>query len=126
MPDQEGKGVWNGVSEGDGEEQVEVFQHLLEHLFAPFLIGLHGVEGEVERPGDFLVAFALEGKLVDAAQGRVQLADGLHIGVVQREVEHVDVLLHTLLADGFRDDDDMAEKSHDLRASRVGKNCLRL
>ena len=77
MPDQEGKGVWNGVSEGDGEEQVEVFQHLLEHLFAPFLIGLHGVEGKVERPGDFFVAFALEGKLVDAAQGRVQLADGL-------------------------------------------------
>ena len=72
-----GEGGGNGVSEGDGEEQVEVFQHLLEHLFAPFLIGLHGVEGEVERPGDFLVAFALEGKLVDAAQGRVQLADGL-------------------------------------------------
>ena len=39
---------------------------------------------------------------------QVQLADALHILIGQREVEHIEVLLHTLLADGLRDDNHAA------------------
>ena len=44
----------------------------------------------------------------EQAVSQVQLADALHILVTQREVEHIEVLLHTLLADGLRDDNHAA------------------
>lgn len=44
----------------------------------------------------------------EQAVSQVQLADALHVLVAQREVEHIDILLHTFLADGFRNDNHAA------------------
>lgn len=44
--------------------------------------------------------------IINGAGLRIQAADGLHIGLIQLEIEYIQVLLHSFFMDGFGDDHD--------------------